>query len=265
MLRDKLGAELVESVDPMYRRRSGRAEHEVHLPGRVRGDPAAQRRRSTSGRRRATGELEFAVPGWDVTTTDYMSPWRWARRRLSDEAQPAPHQPAGLANPSSPFTINKYLAERGDARIKDWATWVAERQVRERRAAVPALRTPSATRIRARAEAGISYLKMQSVLRMVVLKVMHENGIDVFVNPEQTTPPYMLGGRRRAGNQRSPARSAAARRSRRCWAARRSTCPPATRTIAYDPQYVLTADKKTYVEVTGDGASRSCRTRCRSA
>jgi amidase len=40
----------------------------------------------------------------------------------------------------------------------------------------------------------ISFLKMQSVLRMVILKVMHENNIDVFVNPEQTTPPYVLGG-----------------------------------------------------------------------
>ena len=35
---------------------------------------------------------------------------------------------------------------------------------------------------------------MQSVLRMVILKVMHENNIDVFVNPEQTTAPYKLGG-----------------------------------------------------------------------
>ena len=34
---------------------------------------------------------------------------------------------------------------------------------------------------------------MQSVLRMVILKVMYENDIDVFVNPEQTTPPYKLG------------------------------------------------------------------------
>jgi hypothetical protein len=30
-----------------------------------------------------------------------------------------------LGNPSSPFTMNKYLAERGDERVKDWASWVA--------------------------------------------------------------------------------------------------------------------------------------------
>jgi hypothetical protein len=39
----------------------------------------------------------------------------------------------------------------------------------------------------------ISYLKMHTVLRMVVLKVMRENGIDAFVNPGADTPPYKLG------------------------------------------------------------------------
>ncbi len=35
---------------------------------------------------------------------------------------------------------------------------------------------------------------MQAVVRMIVMKVMYENKIDVFVNPEQTTAPYLLGG-----------------------------------------------------------------------
>ena len=41
---------------------------------------------------------------------------------------------------------------------------------------------------------GVSYLKMQSVLRMIILKVMYENNIDVFVNPENTLPHFKLGG-----------------------------------------------------------------------
>ena len=45
VLRDKLGAELVESVDPLYPDDPDRAEHEVHVPGCVRRDPAAQRAR----------------------------------------------------------------------------------------------------------------------------------------------------------------------------------------------------------------------------
>lgn len=53
---------------------------------------------------------------------------------------------------------------------------------------------PLAIRIRAQKPDRVSYMKMQSVLRMVILKVMYENDIDVFVNPEQTTAPYLLGG-----------------------------------------------------------------------
>ena len=37
-------------------------------------------------------------------------------------------------------------------------------------------------------------MQMQSVMRMIMMKVMYENKIDVFVNPEQTTAPYLLGG-----------------------------------------------------------------------
>ena len=62
VLRDKLGAELVESVDPLYAGRSGRPEHEVHVPGRVRRDPAAQCCRSTSGRRRARASWSSPCP-----------------------------------------------------------------------------------------------------------------------------------------------------------------------------------------------------------
>ena len=49
------------------------------------------------------------------------------------------------------------------------------------------LRIPASSRIH-------QYFHIQSVVRMIVMKVMYENKIDVFVNPEQTTPPYLLGG-----------------------------------------------------------------------
>ena len=68
VLHDKLGAELVESVDPMYADDPAVSEHEVHIPRGFRRNPAARSRRNFSGRRRGTDELEFAVPGWDVTT-----------------------------------------------------------------------------------------------------------------------------------------------------------------------------------------------------
>ena len=56
------------------------------------------------------------------------------------------------------------------------------------------VRTPEVRGQVAARRATISYLKMQVVMRMVIQKVMSENHIDAFVNPEQTTPPYKLGG-----------------------------------------------------------------------
>ena len=86
---------------------------------------------------------------------------------------------------------------------------------------------------------------MQTVLRLVVLKVMHENGIDAFVNPENTLPPFKLGRPREPMvDNREP--TAAARRSRPCWAVRRSRCPRATTRWCTNPRYALSADKTKY-------------------
>ena len=129
--------------------------------------------------------------------------------------------------------------------MKDWATWVKNAKFENDEQRAAAVNAAVGARDPRADPNGISYLKMQSALRMVILKVMYENGIDVFVNPEQTTAPYKLGIRRRAGSGRSATRSAAARRSRRCAACRRWTSRPAYTTIGYDSRYVLTADKTT--------------------
>jgi amidase len=200
-----------------------------------------------------TGELEFAVPGWDVTSVDYavalamhkapLSP-KLTLRRISQR----------LANPRGTFTINKYLAERGDARVKDWATWVANAKFEndEQRAAA----ANAVGKQDGRADPnGVSYLKMQSALRMVILKVMYENGIDVFVNPEQTTAPYKLGY---AGEPEVNDRPQIS-----CCTAFTALggmpemdVPAGFTTISYDSQYELAPDKKDYVEVTGTVESK---------
>ena len=93
---------------------------------------------------------------------------------------------------------------------------------------------------------------MQSALRMVILKVMYENGIDVFVNPEQTTAPYKLGY---AGEPEVNDRPQIS-----CCTAFTALggmpemdVPAGFTTISYDSQYELNADKTDYIEVTGAG------------
>jgi Asp-tRNA(Asn)/Glu-tRNA(Gln) amidotransferase A subunit family amidase len=252
VLRDKLGAELVESVDPMY-------------PD----DPAVPNMKYTFQQafaeilphnvpeyfwqRTRAGELEFAVPGWDVTSVDYAVALAMGKAPLSSKIN-LRRISRDLGNPSSPFTVNKYLAERGDTRVKDWASWVANAKWKseaERVGAKNAIADQDP-----RADPGsVSYLKMQAVLRMVILKVMYENNIDVFVNPEQTTAPYKLGY---AGEPEVNSRPTIS-----CCVAFTALLggpemdvPAGYTQITYDPQYVLTPDKKDYVMVTGQVESR---------
>lgn len=251
VLRDKLGAEIVESVDPMYQ-----------------DDPAVPNLKYTFQdafaeimphnapeyfwQKTPDGKLEFAVPGWDVTTVDYAVALAMHKAPLSPKLN-LRRISARLGNPRSPYVINKYLAERGDSRVTDWKAWVANAKFENDEARASAENAIADQDPRAEPDS-ISYLKMQSVLRMVILKVMYENDIDVFVNPEQTTAPYKLGF---AGEPEVNDRPQIS-----CCTAFTALggmpemdVPAGFTTISYDPQYVLSPDQKTYLEVTGTVAS----------
>jgi len=100
----------------------------------------------------------------------------------------------------------------------------------------------------------ISYLKMHTVLQMIVLKVMRENGIDAFVNPEQTLPPPKLGG---------PAEPAVRNREANgcclgftaLLGGPELEVPAGYSRVVYEPLYMLSADKTEYVTVAGTVAS----------
>jgi len=96
----------------------------------------------------------------------------------------------------------------------------------------------------------MSYVQMQTVLRLVVLKVMHENGIDLFVNPENTLPPYKLGGPGEpAVNNRGSASCCQVFTA--LLGGPEIDVPAGYNRIVYEPQYVLSPDKKQYRTVTG--------------
>src|SRR5204862_6923994 len=159
----KLGAELVESVDPMYKddpdvpnmKYTFQQAFAEILPHNV---------PEYFFQKTPTGELEFAVPGWDVTSVKYMVALATGKAPLSEKIT-LRRISQRLGNPSSPFTINKYLAERGDARVKDWASWVANAKFKDDEALVRARNAIEKEDPRAAADS-VSYLKMQAVLRM---------------------------------------------------------------------------------------------------
>ena len=252
VLRDKLGAELVESVDPMF-------DDDLSVPNmkytfqQAFAEILPHNAPEYFWQRTATGELEFAVPGWDVTSVDYLVALAMGKAPLSEKLT-LRRISARLGNPSSPFVMNKYLAERGDTRVKDWASFVANTKFEndeDRSRAENAIGDQDG---RAAADS-ISYLKMQSVLRMVILKVMYENNIDVFVNPEQTTPPYKLGGPAEPEINGRPTISCCTAFTALLGGPEMEV-PAGYTDIVYDQTYALTADKKAYVELTGEIESR---------
>jgi Asp-tRNA(Asn)/Glu-tRNA(Gln) amidotransferase A subunit family amidase len=251
VLRDKLGATLVESVDPMYPDdpdvpnmtytfREAMAEILPHVMPEY------------FWRKNAKGELDFAVPRWDVTSVDYDVALSLHKAPLSDKINLRTIT-TGLANPSTLLLTNQYLAARGDARVKDWASWVANAKFKTGQE--EARSRNAVSNMDPRPGGGLPYLEMQAVLRMIVLKVMYENKIDVFVNPENTLPPYLLGG---AAEPEVNGRGSAS-----CCGTftallggPEADVPAGFTTITYDPQFVLSADKKQYIPVTGDVESK---------
>lgn len=247
VLRDRLGATILESVDPLY-------ADDPNVPNMTYTfqDAFAEVLPNLVPeyfwQKTPTGELEFAVPGHDVTSMEYLVALALRQAPLSNKIN-LRRISAGLANPQGPFNVNVYLKARGDERVKDWASWVANAKFKSGVEKANSTNAALVTDRRQRPDT-ISYLKMQAALRLVVQKVMFENRIDAFVNPEQTTPPYKLGGAGEPQVNYRPAHSCCAGFTA-LLGGPEIEVPAGFNQIVYDPEYVLSADKKTYVEVTG--------------
>lgn len=144
--------------------------------------------------------------------------------------------------------------DRGDERINNWKAWVANAKWEDDEQLAAAENAVGRQDLRG-SDDQISYLKMQAVLRMVVLKTMYENGIDVFVNPEQTTPPYKLGGPGEPAINNRGAASCCQQFTALLGGPEIDVPAGFTQTV-YEPQYALNADKTRYITVTGTVESR---------
>jgi Asp-tRNA(Asn)/Glu-tRNA(Gln) amidotransferase A subunit family amidase len=246
VLREKLGAELVESVDPLYADDPAVANMKYTFEDALRQILPATApeflQQTTS-----SGELEFAVPGWDVKSTDYLVALSLGKAPLSDKLNLRRLAAGNYSNSGGAFAMNLYLAERGDARVKNQASLTANAKS-ERLSPKPGVIT--VPRENRRAQSAISYMKMQAVMRMVIQKVMSENRIDTFVNPEQTTPPYKLGGPGEPAINDRPAASCCMGFTALIGGPEIDV-PAGYNQTVYEPQYVLSEDKKQYLEVTG--------------
>jgi amidase len=252
VLRDKLGATLVETIDPMYPDdpsipnitytfRDAMAEILPHVVPEF------------FYQKEKDGTLMFAVPGWDVRSVDYDVALSMHKAPLSDKVN-LRSIAKFYANPSSVFSTNQYLANRGDARVKDWASWVPNATFKTDEEHARALNAIDNHDPRPAPEQ-LSYLEMQQVTRMILLKVMYENKIDVFVNPEQTTTPYLLGGALEPEVNNRGTQSCC-QGFTALLGSPEADVPAGFVTTTYDPKYVLSPDKKSYIAVTGTVQSK---------
>ncbi len=190
VLRDRLGASLVESRDPLhpddpavpdmeYTFRDALAEVlPIHMP-------------EYFSKTTAAGDLEFAVPGHDVTSTRYLV------RLAEGDAPLSPRinlRRVVLSPPSRSFAfhIDQYLSRRGDERVADMASLDANTKYFS--AAAEAGSANWAVLDDIRAEGNTERMQMRAVLQLVLARVMRENRLDVLVNPENTLPHQEVGG-----------------------------------------------------------------------
>jgi Asp-tRNA(Asn)/Glu-tRNA(Gln) amidotransferase A subunit family amidase len=252
VLRDKLGAELIETVDAKYA-----------------DDPSVPNVKYTFAdalaeilpinvpeyfwQKTDDGKLEFAVPGWDVTSPEYLVALSRRKAPLSPKLN-LRRVFKSASQTEGPLGWNRYLADRGDARIKDWKAWVANAKFDSDAGRAGAMNSANVKDARVKADE-ISYIKMHTVLQLVILKVMHENGIDAFVNPENTLPHFKLGqasepvADNRESNGFGQAFTAMA-------GTPEITVPAGFNQIVYEPSFTLSADKTKYELTTGTVQSK---------
>lgn len=211
VLRDQLGAEIVESYDPKYPddpdvpnmtytfQRALAEILPIHMPEYftsklgeiVAGDGDGGEGGGGDGPAKPSDKLAFAVDGFDIGTRDYIAKLSENKVPLSDElnirrisASPRIH--------SFGFHMEQYLLRRGDSRVKDWPSLIANSKHFNEAHAVAMLNSSNKLDI---AFPGMTQrVKMREVMRMVIDKVMRENRIDVLVNPTITIPPVINGG-----------------------------------------------------------------------
>ena len=251
VLRDKLGAELVESVDPQY-------PDDADVPNMkyTFADAFAEILPIAAPeyffQKTPEGELEFAVPGYDVTSRDYLVKLSLHQAPLSPKLN-IRRIFSGLDDGGrNAFMAAHYLSLRGDSRIPDMAAYAANSKWRSDVQTLGAQNFAAANQQDTRATQ-VDRVKMHTLFRYAIQKVMHENNIDVFVQPNLTIPPG------RTGYAQEPAvsgRSASGFAITDVLGVPEVITPAGFSDVYFEPVFVLSDDKKTYTAKAGTKESK---------
>lgn len=192
-----LGAELVETTDPQYPDDPAIPNFEYsfndaiaeivpfHLP------EVFQWQKD--------GKPEFQLAEYDVTSREYLVkaaalkaplPKNLNFRRIF--ANP-PTDPNAVTGYTFSYQFAEYLAKRGDERVYDWKTLNENAKYFSEQRRV-AMKNWENKPIDIRSNAIAYTMRRRDTLRMVMMKVLQQNQIDVFVNPVNPTLPAKIAG-----------------------------------------------------------------------
>ena len=197
VLRDKLGADLVETVTPGYPDDPDVPNVKYTFADAL-SELLPRLMPEIFTRRDDQGQLWFAVPGYDVTSYEYL-------RTLSDHKAPLTDKLTILnyatfaAEPcyivqcnDVAFDIDRYLAARNDTTIKTFADWVSHARFRDDASRAGAENWVALKNHLAPGKA--DRLARSYIGRLAVQRVMAENGIAAFVHPENIVPTPKIQG-----------------------------------------------------------------------
>jgi Asp-tRNA(Asn)/Glu-tRNA(Gln) amidotransferase A subunit family amidase len=252
VLRDRLGADLVETSTPGYPDDPDVANLRYTFSDAL-SELLPRFMPEIFARRNKEGQLAFAVPGYDVTSYEYLLKLSRREAPLTSAVNitnfatfgATPCQPSLC--PDTALDIDRYLKERGDSRITNWAAWVANAKFREDASRAGA---ENWLNFKGHTQPGKSDTLARSyVARLALLKVMYENHIDVFVHPENTVPTPKIQG----ANVGSISLDGITPFFR----IPRIVVPAGMTDVIYEPQYALNKDKTDYISVLAPGTPRS--------
>jgi amidase len=252
VLRDQLGAELVETVTADYPDDPAVPNMPYNFSDAL-SELLPVLMPEIFSRRDEKGQLVFAVPGHDVTSYEYLLKLSKRQAPLTRAVNMTNFATFGAAPCETSlcsdvaFDIDRYLADRGDTRITNWAAWVANAKFREdasRAGAENWLKWQDHT-----ASVKSDRLVRSYVARQALLKVMYENDIDVFVHPENTVPTPKIQGPN-VGTYSLDGITP-------FFQIPRIVVPAGMTDVVYEPQYALNPEKTDYISVLAPGTPQS--------
>jgi amidase len=252
VLRDRLGAELVETVTPDYPDDPSVPNLDVSFSDAL---SAILPRMipEVFSRKDEDGKLFYAVDGYDVTSYDYLLKLSTGRAPLTsavnitnfaDFAAVPCH--TGLCSDNG-FDLDRYLVERGDARIKTWGDWVANAKFRQDSSTAGATNWVNFKDHQIVGKA--DRLARSYVARMALLKVMHENGVAAFVHAENTVPTPKIQGPNVGTNSLDDISP--------FFQIPRIVVPAGVNSVIYEPKYALNEDQTNFESVLPPGTPKT--------